>query len=51
MSILGEMKRRKVFRVAAAYIVLGWLLIQVADIIAPMMNLLEAALGRKRPLI
>jgi TolB-like protein len=38
-----ELKRRKVFRVAVTYIVLGWVLIQVADTIAPMMNLPEAA--------
>ncbi len=27
----GELRRRKVFRVAAAYLIGGWLLIQVAD--------------------
>ena len=28
----GELKRRKVFRVAAAYVVVAWLLLQVADV-------------------
>ena len=42
-ALFEELKRRKVFRVAAAYLVLGWVLIQVADTIAPMMNLPEAA--------
>ncbi len=30
-SWLGELRRRKVFRVAVAYVVAGWVLIQVAD--------------------
>jgi TolB-like protein len=42
-NIFHELKRRKVFRVGAAYVVLGWLLIQVADTIAPMMNLPNTA--------
>jgi adenylate cyclase len=43
MSLWGELRRRNIFRVAAAYLVLSWLLIQVADTIAPMMNLSDAA--------
>ena len=31
MSLLEELKRRNVFRVAVAYIVIGWLLAQVAE--------------------
>ena len=38
MSLFGELKRRNVFRVAAAYVVLSWLLLQVADLL---MDLLE----------
>ncbi len=34
-SLLSELKHRNVFRVAAAYAVLSWLLLQVADIILP----------------
>lgn len=30
MSVLNELKRRNVFRVAAAYVVVGWLLIEIA---------------------
>ncbi len=33
MSLLGELKRRNVFRVAAAYAVLSWLVLQVADVL------------------
>jgi len=34
MKILGEMKRRNVFRIGMAYIVASWVLIQIGDIIA-----------------
>ncbi len=34
-SLLSELKHRNVFRVAVAYAVLSWLLLQVADIILP----------------
>ena len=33
MSVLGEMKRRNVFRVGMAYTVAAWVLVQVMDII------------------
>lgn len=42
-KLFEELKRRKVFRVAAVYAVVAWVLIQVADTIAPMMNLPESA--------
>lgn len=32
MNLYAELKRRNVFRVAAAYIVVGWLLLQVASV-------------------
>jgi predicted esterase len=35
VSFLAELRRRRVFRVAAAYAVVGWLLIQVASILLP----------------
>lgn len=35
MSFLAEIKRRKVFQVAAVYVVVAWLLIQVADVVLP----------------
>ncbi|NKB32868.1 MAG: hypothetical protein GKR91_07195 [Pseudomonadales bacterium] len=34
-SLLEELKRRKVFRVAAVYAVVAWLLIEVADVVLP----------------
>jgi len=34
MKILGEMKRRNVFRIGMAYIVASWVVIQIGDIIA-----------------
>jgi TolB-like protein/Tfp pilus assembly protein PilF len=33
MSLYAELKRRNVFRVAAAYIVLGWLFLQVSSVV------------------
>lgn len=33
MSLLRELNRRNVFRVGAAYVVIGWLLLQVADVV------------------
>jgi TolB-like protein/Tfp pilus assembly protein PilF len=39
MSLLAELQRRKVFKVGAAYLVIGWLLIQVATTVAPQLNI------------
>jgi TolB-like protein/lipoprotein NlpI len=36
MSLIRELRRRNVFRVAAAYVVVSWLLIQVAETIFPL---------------
>jgi TolB-like protein len=33
MSLYTELKRRNVFRVAAAYVVVGWLILQLAEIV------------------
>lgn len=38
-SFLAELRRRNVFKVAAAYAIVGWLLIQVATVFAPALNL------------
>ena len=35
MSLIGELKRRSVFKVGAAYLVVGWLVIQAASIAMP----------------
>ncbi|HEY5643294.1 MAG TPA: hypothetical protein VIS31_10500 [Woeseiaceae bacterium] len=39
MSLFAELKRRNVFRVAAAYLVLAWLILQVGDTLAPALRL------------
>jgi len=38
MSFVGEIKRRKVFQVAAVYAVVAWLVIQVVDVINSLGN-------------
>ncbi len=38
-SFFSELKRRKVLRVAAAYIVASWVLLQVADVLASILEL------------
>jgi TolB-like protein/Tfp pilus assembly protein PilF len=35
MSFLGEIKRRKIFQVAAVYAIVAWLVVQVADVTLP----------------
>jgi TolB-like protein/Flp pilus assembly protein TadD len=37
--LVEELKRRNVFRVGIAYLVAAWLLIQVTDVLAPMLSL------------
>jgi hypothetical protein len=41
MSLLGELRQRKVFRVAVAYALVAWVLIQVDSVIAPALPGLE----------
>lgn len=41
MSLFAELKRRNVFRVGAAYLVVAWLLVEVADTIFPRLGLPE----------
>jgi len=43
MNFIAELRRRKVFKVGAAYLVVGWLLIQVSSTVAPQLNLPEWA--------
>ena len=50
MSFFDELKRRNVFRVAVAYIIVAWLTIQVIDVLVPMLDLPEY-LGRALVLI
>ena len=39
MSLIAELKRRNVFRVAVAYAIVGWLLLEVASVIFPGLHL------------
>ena len=41
MSLFTELKRRNVFRVATAYIVAGWIIMQVIDVMSPALKLPE----------
>jgi adenylate cyclase len=41
MSFVGEIKRRKVFQVAALYAVMAWLVIQVIDVVNEPLKLPE----------
>ena len=43
MSIIGEIKHRKVFRAAGAYLFGAWLLIQIVDTIFPAFSFDDAA--------
>ena len=43
MSFIAELKRRKVFRVAAAYLVAAWLLIQIVETVFPAFGLDNAS--------
>jgi TolB-like protein len=38
MALLGEMRRRNVFKVSLAYALVSWLVVQVADILLPVFN-------------
>ena len=44
MSFFADLKRRKVFRVAAAYVIASWLLIQVVETIFPAFGFGDAAI-------
>ena len=41
MSLFNELKRRNVFRVAIAYLIIAWLILQVGDTLAPALRLPE----------
>jgi len=40
-SLVTELKRRNVFRVAVGYLILGWVVLQITDIVAPALRLPE----------
>jgi TolB-like protein len=39
VSLFAELKRRNVFRVLAAYVVMSWLLLQIVDVVSPLLEL------------
>jgi TolB-like protein len=39
MSLFKELQRRNVFKVAAAYLLVGWLLMQISDVMVPTLHL------------
>jgi len=39
MSFFAELKRRNVFKVAAAYAIVGWLIMQAGEVMSPALNL------------
>ena len=41
MSLFNELKRRNVFKVAAAYIIVGWLIMQAGEVMSPALRLPE----------
>jgi len=44
MSLFDELKRRNVFRVATAYVIFAWLIIQVAETLFPVYGLSDGAI-------
>ena len=39
MTLFEELKRRKVFRVAATYAVVSWILMQIGEVTFPALNI------------
>ncbi|MDH3902256.1 MAG: hypothetical protein OES90_03435 [Xanthomonadales bacterium] len=39
MSFFNELKRRNVFKVAAAYVIVGWLIMQAGEVMGPALRL------------
>ncbi len=39
MSFFNELKRRNVFKVAAAYLIVGWLIMQAGEVMGPALRL------------
>ena len=43
MSFFSELKRRNMFKVAMAYLALGWVVVEVTDMAVPALNLSPAS--------
>jgi len=41
LTLFSELKRRNVFKVVAAYIIVAWLLLQISDTLVPALRLPE----------
>ena len=41
MSFINELKRRNVIKVAAAYVIVGWLIMQAGEVLSPALHLPE----------
>ena len=41
MGVVSELKRRNVFRVAIAYVLIAWVIVQAGDVLAPALHLPE----------
>jgi hypothetical protein len=39
LSLFKQLKHRNVFKVGIAYVVVAWVIIQLADVLAPQLNL------------
>jgi len=39
LNYFSELKRRNIFKVAAAYLALGWVVVQITDVVVPALNL------------
>jgi hypothetical protein len=48
MSFFAELKRRNVFRVGIAYVIVAWLIIQVADVVLDNITAPDWVFGSRR---
>ena len=51
MSFFEELKRRKVFRVAATYAVVAWILMQIGEVTFPALNIPEWLIHESGPIV
>ena len=51
MSLFAELKRRKVIKVAVAYVVGAWLVLQLADVLSELLDLPDVVEGTEEPYV
>ena len=39
MGLVSELRRRNVFRVAIAYVIIAWVILEAGDVLAPALHL------------